>query len=317
MINHKALLEAIIATPDDDAPRLAYTDWHSKNGRLDQAEFIRLQCELAHLADDAPGRAEKESRAEALRKENERTWITPLRSWIVAWEFHRGFVETITIRPEVFLDNVEALFQLAPIRHVRFETGMLRLERPNLVFSSAAALMPKLATCSQLARLASIDLSRNLIADAGVQALAASPFLASLISLDLNANDIGDAGVEALAESPNFSRLRMLNLNSNRIGSAGARSLAASRHIASLTVLDLGNNAVGEDGIEAIAASPNFARVVSLNLARTRMKSAGARALAASAYLGEVKSIDVSDNVIGNGARKALRLRFGKGRCRF
>ena len=110
-------------------------------------------------------------------------------------------------------------------------------------------------------------------------------------------------------------RARYGTLNAN--GSAGAQSLAASRHIASLTVLDLGSNDVGDDGVEALAASPNFARVVSLNLARTGMKSAGARALAASAYLDAVKSIDVSDNVIGNKARKELRLRFGKGRCRF
>ena len=93
--------------------------------------------------------------------------------------------------------------------------------------------------------------------------------------------------------------------------------MAASPSIASLTVLDLGNDAVGDDGVVAIAASPIFAHVVSLNLARTGMMSAGARALAASAYLDEVKSIDVSDNVIGNKARKELRLRFGKGRCRF
>ena len=82
-------------------------------------------------------------------------------------------------------------------------------------------------------------------------------------------------------------------------------------------MLDLGNNAVGDDGVEALAASPHFARAVSLNLARIGMESAGARALAASAYLDEVKSIDVSDNVIGNKARKELRVLFGKGRCRF
>ncbi len=43
------LLAAIIAHPEEDAPRLMYADWLDDNGQPERAEFIRVQCELASL----------------------------------------------------------------------------------------------------------------------------------------------------------------------------------------------------------------------------------------------------------------------------
>ncbi len=40
-------LEAIIATPEDDAVRLIYADWLTENGHEERGELIRCQCELA------------------------------------------------------------------------------------------------------------------------------------------------------------------------------------------------------------------------------------------------------------------------------
>lgn len=42
-----ALLAAISKNPDEDDPRLRYSDWLEENGNSDRAEFIRVQCELA------------------------------------------------------------------------------------------------------------------------------------------------------------------------------------------------------------------------------------------------------------------------------
>ena len=53
-MNNEALLHAIIATPDDDTPRLAYAGWLEHHGDLERAEFIRLQCAIAKLATDDP-----------------------------------------------------------------------------------------------------------------------------------------------------------------------------------------------------------------------------------------------------------------------
>lgn len=56
-------LAAIIANPDDDAPRLIFADWLAENGQDDRAEFIRVQCKLARtLARAAELRRERRER---------------------------------------------------------------------------------------------------------------------------------------------------------------------------------------------------------------------------------------------------------------
>jgi uncharacterized protein (TIGR02996 family) len=53
--DRRALWAAVIAHPDDDAPRLVFADWLEEHGtKVDvaRAEFIRVQCELARLPAD-------------------------------------------------------------------------------------------------------------------------------------------------------------------------------------------------------------------------------------------------------------------------
>ena len=45
------LLAGVIASPDDDGPRMVMADWLEKRGQSERAEFIRVQCELARLQD--------------------------------------------------------------------------------------------------------------------------------------------------------------------------------------------------------------------------------------------------------------------------
>ena len=45
-----AFLQDIIASPEDDVPRLVYADWLQEHGQADRAEFIRVQCALARTA---------------------------------------------------------------------------------------------------------------------------------------------------------------------------------------------------------------------------------------------------------------------------
>ena len=51
-----ALLAAILAAPDDDAPRLVFADWLDEHHQADRAAFIRLQIELAGLPKHDPRR---------------------------------------------------------------------------------------------------------------------------------------------------------------------------------------------------------------------------------------------------------------------
>jgi uncharacterized protein (TIGR02996 family) len=45
MTDREALVRAVLAAPEDDAPRLVFADWCDENGDSEWAEFIRLQVE--------------------------------------------------------------------------------------------------------------------------------------------------------------------------------------------------------------------------------------------------------------------------------
>ena len=47
-----AFLAAILATPDDDSPRLIYADWLEERGDP-RGELLRVECRLRLLSEEA------------------------------------------------------------------------------------------------------------------------------------------------------------------------------------------------------------------------------------------------------------------------
>ncbi|MCA9665260.1 MAG: TIGR02996 domain-containing protein [Myxococcales bacterium] len=89
MSREAQLLDAVLAAPDDDTPRLAYADWLSTRGDA-RGELIAVQCQLARAGDDdarAPALAQRERE---LLAEHHALWKRPMRGVIVA-RFERGF----------------------------------------------------------------------------------------------------------------------------------------------------------------------------------------------------------------------------------
>jgi uncharacterized protein (TIGR02996 family) len=104
-----AFLDAIIASPDEDAPRLVYADFLEEHGQPERAEFIRLQCELAKTPAGERRKA-LEAKERALLEAHQETWVWPLMSPLLHWTFRRGFVEGLAHsgifqRTETFLDD--------------------------------------------------------------------------------------------------------------------------------------------------------------------------------------------------------------------
>lgn len=88
-----AFLQAIRETPDDDTPRLVYSDWLEERGDP-RGEFIRFQCELARLpASDGRSRTLK-AREQALLNEHGSAWRSMLPPFLRGETFVRGFVES-------------------------------------------------------------------------------------------------------------------------------------------------------------------------------------------------------------------------------
>jgi uncharacterized protein (TIGR02996 family) len=86
MTDAPALLAAIRAAPDDDAPRLVYADWLDEHGQPERAEFIRVQCELARRKSPALRRRE----AELLVRHHD-AFAGPLAAAHLRFRFDRGF----------------------------------------------------------------------------------------------------------------------------------------------------------------------------------------------------------------------------------
>jgi uncharacterized protein (TIGR02996 family) len=257
MTPDQAFLQAIRETPADDAPRLIYADWLEEHDQPDRAEFIRMQCSLDSMPAEEPRRADLRQRAAELLQQHWKDWVGPLHELVgpqasrrgEAWlasgfhpeylkYFRRGFVDSLSLSVEAFLDRAAILASLVPLRHLRLWGAGRR--------AAELAASPLLAGIEMLNFIDYFD--SPLTAD-GAVALAASPHLGRLISLDLYKNNIGDRGAEALTRAPWFRQLRALNLSDSGLSPAGVRAVMAARP--PLAVLQLGDN-----GVEPTAVQP-------------------------------------------------------------
>jgi uncharacterized protein (TIGR02996 family) len=194
MTEEADLLRAIRDDPDDDAPRLIYADWLEERGDP-RAEFIRIQCELARLP--APTRYEllrlhpRPSRMgesgrrylDLIARHDEiltryyQEWTGPLRQ--TQPEFHRGFVERITVSARSYSILELDLDRWAPLLSTVMAICLGGTEIRSLITSSSLSKVTELA-------LTGVD-------DADLEALAASPYPVRLrlLSLDIRGDEHG------------------------------------------------------------------------------------------------------------------------------
>src|SRR5262245_54668988 len=78
---HEPFLRAICATPDDDAPRLVFSDWLDETGDPDRAEFIRQHIQLARNSDAV----EFESCCAELLRLRGQAWVAALPGTAGLW----------------------------------------------------------------------------------------------------------------------------------------------------------------------------------------------------------------------------------------
>jgi uncharacterized protein (TIGR02996 family) len=203
MSREDALLRAVLAEPDDDAPRLIFADWLEENGRAERAELIRLQCALAETPEDDPRRPRLAHRAEALIAAHWVEWGHELRGLAQAWGFERGFVTRAVCDSAVFVERARELFRLAPVHH--------------LALRGARLVMDRLARCRELDRRLALDLAFNTIGNRGAHELGSCPYLTRLTALDLSFNNIYAAGARALLKLPHMPSLEGFSLVGNPI----------------------------------------------------------------------------------------------------
>lgn len=324
MTHDEAFLRDVSAHPDDDAPRLICADWLQDHGDPARAEFIRTQIERANASTDAVRRAALWERERQLLGEHEMRWTAPLHGLVQRARFVRGFVEQVFVLGDDFLRHAEALFQLAPVRHLVL-TGspsawaqLLAIPqlRPLSTFElrGGAALGAEevnlLAGCPHLPHLRRLIL-RYAVDDEAVRVLAAAPLCSRLTALDLYSVYLEKEGAEALVSSRHLDGLSYLALGNFEDLDIAQTLTAPAARLAGLTQLYLGWTHIDNEGARRLAEAPKFARLQVLDLMGNRIETAGARALAESPHLQALQALYLHGNPLNGRARTILRQRFG------
>jgi uncharacterized protein (TIGR02996 family) len=220
--DQSALYRGIVANPHDDLPRLVYADWLEEHGRDERAEFIRVQCALAHSTPDDAGHYDLLERerelAEILEEElrAEEPELPP--GFRAAYSHSRGMLDGVRLDwrdPDMptgqTVSDLEAVAELLPLCRLEHcgESGYepeAANDQPDIAFLRH--------TISQ--RLTSLSFrftgSEPRI-DQLEATLAASPNLGNLRELRLPTLQTDDERFAALARVETLPGLRSLRLN--------------------------------------------------------------------------------------------------------
>jgi uncharacterized protein (TIGR02996 family) len=256
----EALLQAIIADPDDDAPRLVYADHLDETGdpaEAARAELIRFQIATARLPDGHPDKSGRMEQAVRMTDEFKSTWFSWVRDEGCLPYPQRGFLDHWSCgSKEDQLADLQDAFDQEPIT--------------NATFFLNGSDLPELATWPQLARLRQLNLWPDEPTGDDILAFLSSPHLTGLREFEY----MGRRGTRTpfvnaarlLATSPQYAGLRSLCIISAGVGDLGATALARSTVLTGLTGLALSHCDVGPSGCGELLSSPVVAGLTNLGL---------------------------------------------------
>jgi uncharacterized protein (TIGR02996 family) len=315
MDDERRLIDAIVAAPEDDAPRIVYADWLQQRGDP-RGELIQLQCQLAGPEDER--RRSMRIAENKLLADYALAWTKPLHEVLPEpppaaqheFTFARGFVDEATLSLAC-LPHLGALLERAPMLR------RLRL-RPNgmVTLPLARPVIDKTFASPHLLRITSLEVSLPGGGNAIAEAIAGMSELANLRELAVHASIWGDqvaafaqsraglmlddAGALALAGSPHLAKVEKLSLEGNFVGIAGAHAVARAPW--KLRELELGNNAI--EGLEpgAIARALDgqaCAGLEVLSLAGIALATEDLAAIAATPTFANLRDLDLEKCQVG------------------
>jgi uncharacterized protein (TIGR02996 family) len=278
------LLAAVIAAPEDDAPRLAYAAWLTAQGDP-RGEYIEAQVRLARFGPNPQRRRELAERVSELDGSMSKAFAADFKKLAFAWKARRGFIDEVSAEAGKLLEDWQPLFAAHPIRalrlsgvepkHVRalVDAGIVgRLVTLALRGDLGESGVRILAESPDLAGIRNLNLASSSVGDDGLAVLLASPYLACT-RLTLRDAEIGDEGAQALAQAPALARCRALFLGNNQLGDDAVAALAGSAHLAGLEQLGLGGNEdITDQGMAPLLAPGVFPRMRLLELEHLSVK---------------------------------------------
>lgn len=321
----QAFLQAIAATPADDAPRLIYADWLEEHGDP-LGEFIRVQCALEQVPEYDERHPALKLREEELMLRHYRQWDAALREEFEGFEsynadYRRGFINRIMLPVEMLLRKAARLPELAPglcglelhspenVAEARqlLETGWLSRISELVLNSVQPDALQVLFNSGQLASLTSLAV--HYAEDHSVRVaeqIASCRSLRNLRTLDLTEVALGTRGLQAILSSPNLKRLKTLKLTD--VSLAAIRRLADAPLAGQLETLvfDFGDDNFTDAHVSALAASPYLQRLRLLSFHGDTCGDESALALAQSSTLRQLRSHNFGGTKINDAAIAAM-----------
>ncbi len=241
----RPFFDAILAAPDDDAPRLKLASYLTE--RNDQrGEHIRLSCELDKLEVDDPVRTEL---VERCRKLPSFAFFTNTRySFPYAYVTRRGFIEEFECGVHHFIAHADKLMRDAPIR----------VYDPSPVHAQGAAL----AKCAALAKLRCLQLG-HVTNPQDLAAILASPYLVGLRELEMRPWLLDKTSVAKLGWKLRRLRgLRVLRMDFGTIDSSACAALGLLAKLLRLECLHLAGTNISESGLTKLRVTLGTDRVL-------------------------------------------------------
>ena len=302
-----SLLETVREYPEDDAPRLVYADWLEEQGHP-RAEFIRLQCQLAHLRENDPCYSSLREREVELSLEYEDGWTQPWRKFVRRHLFQRGFAEWVSMTARNFRKAGLRLLHHEPVQDLR----LTNLETQGY----------ELGQCPSFEKVRGLDLSGLILPAADFCAWLRSPYLRGLRTLNLQALiprlplksirrlasadlphlrtlNLGEhilslSAWESLARAP-FPSLQRLHLADCRLRSTNLPVVLQGSYIPRLRFLDLSSNFLGDQGLSSFRGAA-FAQLRELRLSYNYIRAQGVRHLCETPGLDQLTHLRLDTN---------------------
>jgi uncharacterized protein (TIGR02996 family) len=236
------------------------------------------------------------------------------------------FARRIESAPAIALPNLKELYleglglTMPPFEHI-----LQRLPAPNLKDLRIYDVPLRIETMALIARsfgeLSALFLTasdeqltyQDRLRAVGAHAIAGTASLHNLRSLDLSGQLIGDAGLIHLARSPYLAKLEALYLDRNEIGAIGTSAIeefASSRFLKQVRSLRFVGNPIGNAGLRELILWPTLKELRRLDLSYCNINSAGARLLANQDLHPELR-LDLIGNPVDDSTRLLFAVRFG------
>ncbi len=307
-----ALLKSVLASPDDDLPRLVYADWLDEHGDSARAEFIRTQIELAKLPDHDPRFRALEDREHDLLSDHEPGWIGEEATRLREWEWRRGFIESVSGEMVAF-QNLDSLRRSGhPVRQVHCSGRIGEIgdgfsdwcgkEWPShcthLNFAGSTAFAPEqlrdFLTRASLPRLAVIDLS-NTPTDAEVyDYFWDSPLRTQLRALTIGPRTQGDFNSIWLLEAFAQAKLERLSIHSYGITNDDLPVLMPENWSGTLKHLDISDNPIAPDAYRAFQQCHPNMRLDKLDVSGTPLAGISLEPLLNAASLQSLTKLEMN-----------------------